>query len=179
MKTIRSNPWGFGIHSPFVYRLVTNGLSGKMKISDIRQTVCKMNRREKRRLSLVLNLIDFLQPEFISIPNDNDVIGQYLKEWFQNDLFPRALNSAVTSSVMFRQMIIGMDLQQPTPEIFENDIWLLTGLNHGENRKLLERMLNHPRVSVSLETRHMAILIFNPLFQKQHYIVRSWFYLCR
>jgi hypothetical protein len=178
MQIIYSNPWGFRIHSPFVFRLVTQGLFGKkILLSDKINREWRLNFRQKKKLTRILRLIEFFRTENISITDEACFPGLYLKEILQkgSSTDKNADNRYPETSP---RITIVYDTFQPLPEISDEDVWILTDLQHHNNRKQFRNMRLNPKVSISIETHNIGIMIFNSSFQKQHYHIRSWFYLC-
>jgi hypothetical protein len=177
MQIIYSNPWGFGIHSPFVYRLVTQGLSGKKsRLSDKIGLDWHLKFRQKRKLARLLSLIEFFRTNRIKVTDEHSFPGLQIMEilkkksffdYTRKDKFP-GISSRIT---------LGIDLFQPLPEISGEDIWILTGLENRKTREQFRKMRLNPLVSISIETNYLGILIFNPSYQNQHYQIQSWFYL--
>jgi hypothetical protein len=178
MRIIYSNPWGFRIHSPYVFRLVTQGLFGKKRLSsDIIKPEWRLNFRQKKKLTHILRLIEFFGTKRITVTDQTRFPGFQLMEILQTVRFSD-INKEYGFPETSPRITIFHDTFQPLPEISGEDIWILSDMQQHKNRKKFRNFGLNPLVSISIETNNIGIMIFNSTFQKQHYHIRSWFYLC-
>ena len=177
MHIIRSNPWGFRIHSPFVYKLVTTGLFRKQ---DRREKKIIYPESffpvEKKYTEQILNLIRFLQPvEIVTSGGDNPVHKWIIDQSLQQP--PEQVECRDEQSIRCRRIILSSGLPQVLKPEHSNDVWVMTGMNNKIKRSTLNISLHQDEVRVIVESDFLAILFFHPLLQKEHYIIHRWFYL--
>jgi hypothetical protein len=175
MRIIYSNPWGFRIHSPYVFRLVTQGLfKRKTKSSEKINTEWHLNSRQKRKLIHILNLIEYIGSDKIILADQSSFPGRQIMEILQNDRtdnikdnynFPGNSPRITIDPVPFLTL----------PEISDEDFWILTNLKNHKNRSLFREKQHNALVSITIETYNMGIIIYNSSFQKQNYYIRCWF----
>jgi integrase len=178
MQTIYSNPWGFGIHSPFVYKLVTRGLfKRKAKSAEKINPEWHLNFRQKRKLIRILNLIEYFGTDKINLVDRSIFPGLRIMEILQNGISDKKEDHCRFPGTSTR-MSIGIDSFRSLPEASEEDIWIVTDLKNPLNRNLFSEKQHNPLVSITIETCNMGIIIFNSSFQKQNYHIRCWLYLC-
>jgi hypothetical protein len=178
MQIIYSNPWGFRIHSPYVFRLVTKGLSGKKSLSsDKIGQDWHLNFRQKKKLARLLSLIEFFRTNRITVTDQSSFPGFQIMEILKKGSFSD-YNGEYKFPEISPRITLGVDPFQPLPEISGEDIWILTGLENRKTREQFRKMRLNPLVSISIETNYLGIMIFNSSFQNQHFHIRSWFYLC-
>jgi hypothetical protein len=175
-KTIRSNPWGFRIHSPYVYRLVAKGIFGKTTLKPYEMDLLKMSDKQKK-IRRIINFIRYIKPVKISISGGTgDVPFMDILKNSQERNSPENQKDDLPGKCDL--LHIFYKIPRPVPIFSAHDILLLPELNDPEARRLFKDMQVLKEVSVTIETQMMGIVFFDPLLQKEHYLIRSWFYLC-
>lgn len=182
MKIIRSNPLGFGIHSPFVYHLVT-----KVIFSPGNCLLAFPFASEKKKAMFVRKMInrltDYIHPEIIIIfgPKENLPIGfPEIEERFKC-LYPSKLSDIAGN---FKRSLFLINAVPENTEIHsvqsKEAYWILLNCNDLKMRQFLNNCKNSEKVSVTIEVFNTGIIIFSEIFQKQNYIILDWFrYLLR
>ncbi len=178
MKTIRSNKKGFGIHSPFVYDLVTNVLFVKTEISGFEE-IEKLNlgRKVNKRYKKLLRLINYFLPEKIyvdSFPDDAEL--SILKKRFcfvfeEIKLgFPGTTNLITENHKAFY-------LLEELPDIDFNEIqsgyWFIK--NKSDKKEIKFKILpimEKKRGIILIEFNYDAFIIFDKKFPSQHYVIK-------
>jgi len=178
MKVIRSNPWGFGIHSPFVYHLVTrvifgNGISLSEKVPGIFDT----NRRLKRKAELILRLARYFDPEVIVLEEKNDDFTQYLRNLLSFKEIKTFAELTSQKAGTGLELVIGATsgfFQDAIPGNTGSAVWILTRLEDFEMRTLFNKLRLSKKVSLTTEVNKTGIVIFNHNFRKQNYVIRRF-----
>jgi hypothetical protein len=177
-KTIRSNPFGFRIHSPFVYRLVTRGLFGKTTLTSFEISILKkLSFRERCKTLRVINFIRYIHPDRVvtlygagkgfpfSMTCQTATGEQGLKS--QGGSIPGDCD----------ELLVIYDVPAFRLPLSEHHVLVLANLRDPACRKLFDEMIMDTLVSVTLETRGTGFVFFDPLLQKEHYVIKSRFYL--
>lgn len=82
MKRIRSNPYGFGIHSPYGYHLVARVLFGKSSLTATEKRLLSGHSRPERKTARrIVRLAGFLNPACLVLPSRDEPLLTLLAEW--------------------------------------------------------------------------------------------------
>ena len=82
MKRIRSNPYGFGIHSPYGYHLVARVLFGRSSLTATEKLLLSGHSRHERKTARrIVRLAGFLNPACVVLPSRDDTLVTLLSEW--------------------------------------------------------------------------------------------------
>lgn len=82
MKRIRSNPYGFGIHSPYGYHLVARVLFGKSSLTAIEKRLLSGHSRHERKTARrIVQLAVFFHPACVVLPMRDEPLVTLLAEW--------------------------------------------------------------------------------------------------
>ncbi len=140
-----------GVHSPFVYSLITNGLYTKAPnlIEDIGQCT-------QRQKSLILKLIEYFKPhrKIVLKNNSNQFENSYDCIIFQQptiSLFFESLSHAHNDTVF----------------IFKNPY------QNRKNYEIWNTLIKDNKVVVSIDLYHLGLVFIRKEQPKQHFVIRS------
>jgi hypothetical protein len=177
MEIIRSNPWGFRIHSPFVYQLVTRGLYRKLDRAKKKLAYPEsFSAAERKCARQILNLIRFLQPEKGIVSGEDDP----LHEWIIDQSRQRRDDQPETGykpTIPCRRIILWSGMPQVMKAEHFSDVWVILGMKSKRDKTICDFFKQSDEVRVILESYFLVIFFFHPLLQKKHYIIHRWFYL--
>ena len=179
MKVTKSNPLGFGIHSPYVYHLVAKVIFGKKKSIPGNHPRCLFSGfGERERISQVLRLIDYFQPEIITLVGEGHGIKQSWCDSFQQ-LHCRNISSGEIKLSGIKKEFVIFDGFNGTlfeiPDYSDLSMWILFDLQPLELKALFNKLRNSKKVPLTIEVNRMGIVIFNRNLSKQDYHIRRWF----
>lgn len=149
-----------GVHSPFVYNLVTRCFYDKQKYPQYHS----LNKKQK----LLFRIINYFQPKTIFEVCDTSVLKTY-------NLQPAAHNSSETVAFDF------IYFQKPTLERFEellptrtNDsVWVIDTIHKNpENDQIWQKIKQNETVTVTVDTFVFGLVFFRKEQEKQHFTIR-------
>ena len=175
MKLIRSNKKGFGIHSPFVYRLVTRVLFPDAQFyifSEIDKL--KTSPYEKEELKLIFRLLNFFQPpEILYFGNPTEKEFEILSKSVQELIFYhfntksefQKRNNELLKNVSF--VVYSEDILENDFDLPENNsVWIVKNIHKNEELNRFFQTLLIPETGViSIEYKNFAIVIFDKKFR--------------
>jgi hypothetical protein len=177
IKPIRSNPAGHHIHSPFAFHLVTEVIFNEKDSSW--PDLLKFTGREKDghpKYGLIFRLLKFFAPQNILIAG-TDQPG--LQEAIKKLLLP--LQPVVTTELQNFHPA-GHDFviwKKEFPEYFEiaenisDAVWFIPEIHHPEMQILFKKLKIQDNVTQTYELNSCGIIIFNPKFQKQDFVIKG------
>jgi len=176
MKIIRSNPWGFGIHSPFVYQLVTKVIFGKTDLSSAYFSLPgEIKSLNKRRIYQIIRLIRFFHPDEIIFTNVDESIKRIIRDKFRDDNVQKA--EKYRASGFYQKFFVGCDPSDPVKQIGEGSVLYFPDLKAMGCKDLFLTLQNDPQITVTIEVNHTGLVIANRNYQKQNFYIRRWFCL--
>lgn len=177
MHIIHSNPWGFRIHSPFVFQLVTRGLYRKSTSKEnIFSFPGSFSRAERKYAALLINLIQFLQPEDVVPAGGNDPVHQWMAaNW--RFLVDKKNKTGDQQAIQCCRIILHSGFPPEVKPDNAYDVWVMACLKKKENKTRHKILTVEDEVRVTLESKLIDILFFHPLLQKEHYKIHGWFYI--
>ncbi len=179
MKIVYSNRLGTGIHSPFVYRLVTGIIFGKEDSRTGRFPGSDdLNKHDQFVLSLVVKLIRFMKPERVVMmgtkPQWKNLLTDESKESLLISADRDSENKTFCNNDLFIFGSIAGALYE-LPEIKVKCTWVLADTKELKMKEFMNKLRNSQEPSLTLEVNKTGIAIFSPDFHKQNYIIRNRF----
>ena len=177
IKPIRSNPKGHHIHSPFAFHLVTEVIFNEkdMPGSDFLEFAGR-ERVDQPVYSLMFRLLKFFAPQNIIIAGTGH---PGLQEAIKKLLLP--LQPVVTTELQNFHPA-GHDFviwKKEFPEYFEiaenisDAVWFIPEIHHPEMQILFKKLKIQDNVTQTYELNSCGIIIFNPKFQKQDFVIKG------
>lgn len=179
MKVIKSNPWGTGIHSPYVYHLVATVIFGKKSALQEDFSCCRVTGfRVSERIGHLFRLIDDFQPDTLILAGEGNRFDPSRCDLFMRFRFRQISSDEVKWLGNEKEFVIFDDLKGTLfdiPRYTVPAMWVLWDLQKLEQSLFFTKLRNSQKVSLTIEVNRMGIVIFNQNFRKQDYQVRRWF----
>ena len=173
-----------GVHSPFVYNLVTKCFYDKTNYEEY--SILKSNHKSanypisSKQVNLLFRVVQYLQPNYIL------EIGNSLQS--ATSVFSLVHKSATislqNSSSEFYDLIYfgGNSSKKATLEYFDlllptrtNDsVWIFDAIHGSKDMEdTWEIIKNHPKVTVTIDTFQWGIVFFRNEQKKEHFVIRA------
>lgn len=173
-----------GVHSPFVYNLVTKCFYDKTNYQEY--SILKSNHKSanypisSKQVNLLFRVVQYLQPNYIL------EIGNSLQS--ATSVFSLGHKSATislqNSSSEFYDLIYfgGNSSKKATLEYFDlllptrtNDsVWIFDDIHGSKDMEdTWEIIKNHPNVTVTIDTFQWGIVFFRNEQKKEHFVIRA------
>ena len=173
-----------GVHSPFVYNLVTKCFYDKTNYQEY--SILKSNHKSanypisSKQVNLLFRVVQYLQPNYIL------EIGNSLQS--ATSVFSLGHKSATislqNSSSEFYDLIYfgGNSSKKATLEYFDlllptrtNDsVWIFDAIHGSKDMEdTWEIIKNHPNVTVTIDTFQWGIVFFRNEQKKEHFVIRA------
>lgn len=139
-----------GVHSPFVYDLVTKCFYSKKKAHLEQESHSKLQK-------MFLRILDYFEPETIWEVDDTSVEKSFT-ETFDLVCFidPHLKN--------YKHFF---------PTINNDSVWLFYGIHiNSENEKIWEEIKKHEKVTVTIDTFDLGLVFFREEQAKEHFTIR-------
>lgn len=177
MNTVYSNPKGYHIHSPFAFDLVTRVMF--RRATEAEKDLLKkwrLTEQHTRRMLLIRRLIEFFQPPAIWAPAWKKEMMELVLGGLQsakNEYFDGHQPPGLTFSNDFVIADQSVGIPECIPETNCNSVWFIEDGDTSENGSYFGSFKNHPKVSQTYALKNCGIVIFNPRYQKQDFIIRG------
>ncbi len=177
IKPIRSNPAGHHIHSPFAFHLVTEVIFNEKDMPE--SDFLEYNGRERVDqpvYGLMFRLLKFFTPQSILIAGTGHP----------------GLQEAIEKSLLPQQPVVTTELQNfhpadkdfviwngGVPEDFgitgniSEAVWFIPEIHHPEMQIFFNKLKIQDNVTQTYELNSCGIIIFNPKFQKQDFVING------
>ena len=173
-----------GVHSPFVYNLVTKCFYNKTNYQEY--SILKSNHKSvnypisSKQVNLLFRVVHYFQPKSIL------EIGRLLES--ATSVFSlghkNAIISSQNSSSEFYDLIFfgGNSSKKEVLEYFEmlmptctnNSVWIINAIHGGKDMEhTWEIIKNHPKVTVTIDTFYLGFVFFRSEQKKEHFVIRA------
>ena len=173
-----------GVHSPFVYNLVTKCFYDKTNYEEY--SILKSNHKSanypisSKQVNLLFRVVQYLQPNYIL------EIGNSLQS--ATSVFSLGHKSATislqNSSSEFYDLIYfgGNSSKKEVLEYFElllptssnNSVWIFDDIHWSKDmEEAWEIIKNHPKVTVTIDTFQWGFVFFRNEQKKEHFVIRT------
>lgn len=173
-----------GVHSPFVYNLVTKGFYNNTNYQEY--SILKSNHKSvnypisSKQVNLLFRVVQYLQPKsLLEIGSSLESATSVFSLGHKN-----AIISSQNSSSEFYDLIFfgGNSSQQEVLEYFEmlmptctNDsVWIVNAIHGSKDiENTWEIIKNHPKVTVTIDTFYLGFVFFRSEQKKEHFVIRT------
>lgn len=138
-----------GVHSPFVYDLVTKCFYSKKKNPE--------HASLDKQQQLFSRIVDYFDPETVWVVSDY-LVDEPRGETFDLISFPKPdLNN-------FEGLL---------PTLTNDSVWVFRKIHETpENEKIWKQIMQHPKVTVTVDTFHFGLVFFRKEQEKEHFMIR-------
>jgi hypothetical protein len=177
MNPIRSNYEGRHIHSPFAFHLVSEVIFGSAESGrGDQQKESWKDGGIQPKYGLVIRLMEFFKPEAIVIRGTEtsdleNLISKYLKPEK-----PVPVRVGYDWPVGNNEFVIWteiMDNKNEIPGNISESVWFLFDIQQNGMREFYENLKLNVKVTQTYELNSCGIVIFNPKFQKQDFVIKG------
>jgi hypothetical protein len=166
-----------GVHSPFVFDLVTKCFYDKTKFPEY-----SLLKNNPKRARLLFRIIRYFKPKTIlEIRNptelDTNIFSSEIisfEEFQKNKLFN---NDKTFDFIYFNQnesqktTLAYFELLLPT--ITNNAVWIINDIHKStEKENTWDIIKKHPKVKVTIDTFHFGMVFFRAEQEKEHFVIR-------
>lgn len=180
MKIIRSNSWGAGIHSPFVYTLVASVIFSRNRFpAHSPSDTNGISSKEWERIRLIVRLIDFFRPSIITLIGGTPRFSTILSQLLPGKVFQYFPANDDPEPGFLEELVIWEEVPAAWPVIpasADHSCWIISDLKSRYGRILFEYLRNCEKVSVTLEFKQSGIAVFDKNLQKENYLIRRCFW---
>lgn len=164
-----------GVHSPFVFLLLTQGLYNK-KIRLAADSLSYTNKSVSRKQQLLYKIVRYFEPKSIltigATPSEIEVIALGSpKAKFENE--STIINFIYIHSKQFA--IITNERIEQLLKTTENDsFWILENIHANQDAEAFwNNLKSNPKVTVTIDIYHFGLVFFRKEQVEEHFILRA------
>jgi predicted O-methyltransferase YrrM len=166
-----------GVHSPFVYDLVTKCFYDKTKYPEY-----SLLNNNPKRVRLLFRIIRYFKPKTIlEIGNptelDTNIFSSEIISFEDFQKNKLSINDKTFDFIYFNQnesqktTLAYFELLLPT--ITNNVVWIINDIHTStENENTWDIIKKHPKVKVTIDTFHFGMVFFRAEQEKEHFVIR-------
>lgn len=164
-----------GVHSPFVFLLLTQGLyNKKIKLPVADLSACKGVNSKKSRL--LFKIVRYFSPKSILIVGDTTFEKEVMA--LANPKSNIDIKNAIYNCIYFSSIPTNSITNETVEQLIltvENDsFWILEDIHANTAAEALwETLKQNPKVTVTIDTYHFGLVFFRKEQAKEHFIIRA------
>ena len=164
-----------GVHSPFVFLLLTQGLyNKKIKLPVANLSTYKGVNSKKSRL--LFKIVHYFSPKSILIVGDTTFEKEVMA--LANPKSNIDIESAIYNCIYFssitKNSITTETVEQLILTIENDSFWILEDIHANAGTEALWQTLKqNPKVTVTIDTYHFGLVFFRREQVKEHFIIRA------
>ncbi len=170
-----------GVHSPFVFLLLTQGLyNKKIKLPDADLSTYKGVNSKKSRL--LFKIVHYFSPKSILIVGDitfeKEVIALANPKAKIDIDIDIDIDNAIYNCIYFSSIptnsITNETIEQLVSTIENDSFWILEDIHANPAAEAIWQTLKqNPKVTVTIDTYHFGLVFFRREQVKEHFIIRA------
>lgn len=166
-----------GVHSPFVFLLLTQGLyNKKIKLPVADLSACKGVNSKKSRL--LFKIVHYFSPKSILIVGDTTFEKEVMALSNPKATIDIDIDNAIYNCIYFSSIGINSITTETVEQLIltiENDsFWILEDIHANAGTEALWQTLQqNPKVTVTIDTYHFGLVFFRREQVKEHFIIRA------
>ena len=164
-----------GVHSPFVFLLLTQGLyNKKIKLPDAALSTYKGVNSKKSRL--LFKIVHYFSPKSILIVGDTTFEKEVMA--LANPKSNIDIKNAIYNCIYFSSIptnsITNKTVEQLVLTVENDSFWILEDIHANPDAEALWQTLKqNPKVTVTIDTYHFGLVFFRREQAKVHFIIRA------
>lgn len=176
-----------GVHSPFVFNLVTKCFYNKANFAEYSE-LKSLQKPSLKTVKLLFRIVNYFKPNdvlTIGKPNSSLILALLLGKQSAEHTSVETkgdLNQLLTEKPTFDLIFFETNNNQmPILEVFEfllptaknNSVWIFNDIySNSEIQNSWQTIKNHPKVTVTIDTFAIGLVFFRTEQQKQHFTIR-------
>ena len=166
-----------GVHSPFVFLLLTQGLyNKKIKLPDAALSTSKGVNSKKSRL--LFKIVHYFSPKSILIVGDTTFEKEVIALSNPKATIDIDIDNAIYNCIYFSSIGINSITTETVEQLIltiENDsFWILEDIHaNAAAEALWQTLQQNPKVTVTIDTYHFGLVFFRREQVKEHFIIRA------
>jgi hypothetical protein len=166
-----------GVHSPFVFLLLTQGLYNKkikLPVADL-STSKGVNSKKSR---LLFKIVHYFSPKSILIVGDTTSEKEVMALANPKATIDISLDSAIYDCIYIHsqefQFITNERIEQMLNTTENDSFWILEDIHaNAATEALWQTLQQNPKVTVTIDTYHFGLVFFRREQVKEHFIIRA------
>ena len=164
-----------GVHSPFVFLLLTQGLYTK-KVRLAADTLSNPNKSVSRKLQLLYKIIRYFEPKSIltigAAPSEIEVIALGSPKASLD--IDSTLNHCIFIHSDEFDSITNEKLEQLLNTTENDSFWILENIHANQAAEAFwSNLKSNPKVTVTIDTFHFGLVFFRKEQVEEHFILRA------
>ena len=166
-----------GVHSPFVFLLLTQGLYNK-KLRLTANDLSNQNERVSKKQQLLYKIIRYFEPKSIltigANPFEKEIIALgNPKAIIDIDIDIAIYNCVYIHSQEF-QFITNERIEQLLNTTENDSFWIVENIHANAGAEALWKILKqNPKVTITIDTYHFGLVFFRREQVEEHFIIRA------
>jgi predicted O-methyltransferase YrrM len=173
-----------GVHSPFVYNLLTKCFYNKTNYQEY--SILKSNHKSanypisSKQVNLLFRVVHYFQPKSIleigsslesatsvfSLGHKNAIISSQNSSSEFYDLIFFGGNSSKKEVLEYFEMLM--------PTCTNDSVWIINAIHGSKDMEdTWEIIKNHPKVTVTIDTFYLGFVFFRSEQKKEHFVIRA------
>ena len=166
-----------GVHSPFVFLLLTQGLYNKkikLPVADL-STSKGVNSKKSQ---LLFKIVHYFSPKSILIVGDTTFEKEVMALANPKTTIDIDIDNAIYNCIYFSSIPTNSITKETVEQLIlttENDsFWILEDIHaNAAAEALWQTLQQNPKVTVTIDTYHFGLVFFRKEQAKEHFIIRA------